>query len=605
MISFEFSGEIWAYCNGNWYNTSGIGGIDVIEEPAGTPVMFYANIKCLGLVGGGPCGRARFDVIWDDIVRCHTDYEWYCDDTPHENLTCEVTIPSTEKSVRFCATSDEPICYDSKCCITLKPKAVPSCDQLVKVTNPALEPIESAAVIVPISATESALCYTDANGFCYITGLTVDSIYTACASKANYEHYGDDGCKLFTACSPYAVLLTLHKPCEQGFGVRDQDNNPIESATVTVTGGVTCTTDGNGCCSISLDADLSYSAEATKDGYVCFGSECRQENFKCVPYSSLPLKLQKAEIGKIESYFKPNELEEGEELTVSFIAKNIGLAHGLLGGFKMHLWIDGTKYDTEPDIVWKSLDHNETWEDEVNTIGSIPLWSMPNHNVNVKIVLEDKYEGDIATEEFVVAIKGHPEIGKIESIYCTAEEDLITGGWEIKAAVVVKNTDTVEHAYRIKMYDEYGEHLGDEPDGFAPETAAGDTITINLDTEWAWFSDAPTSKVRFDLYKARLVYPDIFVESQTKDCKEEPAIHIPWTAIMYGGIAIAIGTLGSILPGKIGKVVPVLAIVPGGLCVYSLYKEYADKIPFLSTELEQLALPPKLTETLRKKKVLL
>ena len=173
-------------------------------------------------------------------------------------------------------------------------KIIETCDQLVKVVNPALDPIEDAIVGVQISETESIVCYTDANGFCYIQGLTIDSIYTACASKEGYERYGDDGCKIFTACSPFAVILTLYKPCEQGFGVRDQDDEPIEGATVTVTGGATCTTDANGCCSIMLDANLSYNAEATKDGYVCYGSECRQENFMCVPDSALPLKLQKA-----------------------------------------------------------------------------------------------------------------------------------------------------------------------------------------------------------------------------------------------------------------------------------------------------------------------
>jgi len=421
--------------------------------------------------------------------------------------------------------------------------------------------------------------------------------------------WGDDDYEKSGTYLLQTITIKKEAPptCDQPFRVEDQNGDPVVGAEVSATDPVLGTvygpetTDANGECDVTIDEGVWVYGfvSALPDGYEgtpATGMFTACESEKTLVVTEI--------VGIIESYSAPKELEEGEELTVSFVAKNIGPAHGILGGFKMHLWIDGTKYDTEPDTYWKSLDHGETWEDEVNTIGSIPLWSMPNNNVDVKIVLEDKYEGDQATEEFVVALKGHPEIGIIESIECAAEEDLITGGWEITAAVVVKNTDTVKHQYYIAMYDaKTGKHLGDEPDIIQPWVGPGKTTTIDIDTK-KWPVDSTTPEVRFDLYKC-----DGFnklIGSETKDCKAEPAIPIPWTAILYGGIAIVIGTLGSILPGKIGKIVPVLAIVPGGLCIYTLYKEYADKIPFVSTIPEQLALPAELREPLqRKKKVLL
>ena len=75
-------------------------------------------------------------------------------------------------------------------------------------------------------------------------------------------------------------------------------------------------------------------------------------------------------------------------------------------------------------------------------------------------------------------------------------------------------------------------------------------------------------------------------------------------AMVYGGITVGL-YVGSIFVPKFGKLVQATAIVPGGLAGYQIYLWAKDKIPSLGTELEQLALPPKLTETLRKKKVLL
>ena len=75
---------------------------------------------------------------------------------------------------------------------------------------------------------------------------------------------------------------------------------------------------------------------------------------------------------------------------------------------------------------------------------------------------------------------------------------------------------------------------------------------------------------------------------------------IPMMMIVYGVATAGLFIAGAFVP-KVGKVVQVLAIIPGVGFIYEGGKYVSDKIPFMSTELEQLALPPKLTETLRKK----
>lgn len=548
--------------------------------------------------------------------------------------------------------------------------------------------------------------------------LVVGSWYNVVASKTGYT-CPDDICKdTFEACGN-TITLKLKKEdltCDQPFKVEDQNGDPVEGAEVSATdlflGTVygPCTTDSNGECSITIETgvDVYGFISALPDGYE--GTPTTDIFTACVGVKTLV--VTKA-VGTIESYSAPGELDEGEELIVSFIAKNIGPAHGTLGGFQMHLWIDDVKYDTTPKLLgipyWKSLDHDEPWEDEVNTIGSIPLWSMPNHDVNVKIVLEDKDEGDQASEEFVVALKGEaptlnlqptktvitpteeicPEvycpagidnvciyidsvktsncansglkanikckpmypndfdkitgndlggIGKhnlqaktstlasniveitvqsdsdigeiVEPVLCSAKKQFL-GGYEITATVTVKNIGTKEYEYKVKMFDaKSGEHLDTEEFDWK-NILPSETADIVLTTEWKT-KKSSTPEVKFELWECNrqiILCDERKIDTKVVDCAEEPFFDIPWIAIMYGGIAILVGTLGSILPGKIGKVVPIFAIVPGGLCVYSLYKEYVDKIPFLSNAeieaLEQLALPPKLTEPLRKKKVLL
>ena len=65
--------------------------------------------------------------------------------------------------------------------------------------------------------------------------------------------------------------------------------------------------------------------------------------------------------------------------------------------------------------------------------------------------------------------------------------------------------------------------------------------------------------------------------------------------LIYGVATVGLYVAGIFVP-KVGKVVQVSAIIPGCLLIYEGYKYAREKIPFLSTELEKLALPPKLTD---------
>lgn len=108
--------------------------------------------------------------------------------------------------------------------------------------------------------------------------------------------------------------------------------------------------------------------------------------------------------GAFISYNPPASLREREELTVPFFVINRGSAHKMLGGFKVMLLIDGTVYDTEPDLYWKSLGSGETWTYRVNTIGA--YWSMPKRDVQVTLQLKDKDYGLQATRTFTLRYSG-------------------------------------------------------------------------------------------------------------------------------------------------------------------------------------------------------
>lgn len=75
-------------------------------------------------------------------------------------------------------------------------------------------------------------------------------------------------------------------------------------------------------------------------------------------------------------------------------------------------------------------------------------------------------------------------------------------------------------------------------------------------------------------------------------------------AMVYGGVAVGLYVAGIFVP-KLGKLVQAGSLIPAGLAGYEIYLWTKEKIPFLSTELKQLALPLELTEPLRKKKLVL
>ena len=279
----------------------------------------------------------------------------------------------------------------------LVPESIVTCDQLIKVVDEDGEIVENALIWAE-SETHGASCRTGANGEACSVELNEGEAYIA-----NAIEYTTVTPAYFTACTGAEEEIVVERDyCNQKFLVLDQFDDGIEGAEVECKSlwhfNPKCTTTVDGNAGVNIKKDIAWTAVATKDGCECLN--CEQDFTSCTSTITLTLSCPK---GEIVSYSKPAELEEGEELTVSFIAKNIGVTHGVLGGFKMHLWIDGTKYDTEPDTFWKSLNHDETWEHEVNTIGA--LWSMPDHDVNVEIVLEDKYMGDQAIEEFVVTLK--------------------------------------------------------------------------------------------------------------------------------------------------------------------------------------------------------
>ena len=128
--------------------------------------------------------------------------------------TCSVEETATIKA-KFRGDDDYKA---SECIFTITVSSKPTCDQPVKVIDPAGNPIEGATVAIDMG-TYSILCKkpdgsgygTDANGECDLCNLDKGTVYTACASKEGYESYGSESCKLFQACSSLALILKLQK----------------------------------------------------------------------------------------------------------------------------------------------------------------------------------------------------------------------------------------------------------------------------------------------------------------------------------------------------------------------------------------------------------
>lgn len=152
MVSFEFSSPPYAWCKGNYYYLG-----DTIEEPAGSSVTFYCDIKCTDT--GDTEAKGRLDAMYGGVIRCHSDWDWYYYNEIQHNRTCTLKIPSTEVDVSFCARS-ESYCHDTKCCIKLRPTAA-KVDFRIRVLDDAtLQPIANAYVNLTIGSD-----YTDENGY--------------------------------------------------------------------------------------------------------------------------------------------------------------------------------------------------------------------------------------------------------------------------------------------------------------------------------------------------------------------------------------------------------------------------------------------------------
>ena len=185
------------------------------------------------------------------------------------------------------------------------------------------------------------------------------------------------------------------------------------------------------------------------------------------------------ERGIFTSYSAPESLNEGDELTVDFTVKNIGASHGVLGGFKVKLYIDDRLYDTEPDLYWKSLDHGETWSDHVDTIGS--LWSMPEHDVFVRVYLFDK--GIAGVQDYCIfyvrapKAKGEITLCNINALPCpdcgNAEKYA-----EIDVIAEMKNIGNKEGEFRFYILGYDGVELSKEPDYSYKNVKAGENWRV-------------------------------------------------------------------------------------------------------------------------------
>jgi hypothetical protein len=403
-------------------------------------------------VGGVPC--TEYPSIERYQINDLTEGSWYNVVASKTGYTCPGDI--CKDTFEACGSA-----------ITLKLKAEPivTCDQLVKVVDEDGEVVENA-LLKAESATHFASCITGTNGEACSVELNGGEIYVASA----IEHTTVTPA-YFTACTGGEEKIVVERDyCNQKFLVLDQFGDGIEGAEVECKSlwhfNPKCTSIVGGLCGINIKKDIDWTAVATKDGCECL--DCEQDFTSCTSTITLTLNCPK---GEIESYSAPEELEEGEELTVSFVAKNIGVAHGLIGGFKMHLWIDGVKYDTEPDLSWKSLNHNETWSHEVNTVGA--LWSMPNHDVNVVIVLEDKYMGNQAIKEFVVTLKPTKKETRLE---CYDAETTEGGEATLEAKLEYKNWTWHDLEGKTVTFDLGGGSI----DGV---TDADGTAAVTLPTE--------------------------------------------------------------------------------------------------------------------------
>ena len=299
---------------------------------------------------------------------------------------------------------------------------------------------------------------------------------------------------------PHKPVFNICKPiltCNQQFYLEDIDTGEfITGATVEV-GGVPCTEYP------SIERyqinDLTegswYNVVASKSGYTCPSDICKDTFEACG--LAITLKLKGAPY-----------------LTVIPSSQNVPAGGGA-----------GTTISLESNVSWTAV-ANRTWL-------HIPSYDTSGSgNGFVSFTVDENTGTSSRTGTITIAGGGlirtcaitqagaiEPTKGIIESISCTAtkeaEED-----YEITAVVTVKNTDTLNHKYRIKMYDSEGTHLDDEPDELdpKPEVAPGGTIDITLTTVGS-VPNAITPEILCELYDIK-IGADEFIVSGTKLCSE-------------------------------------------------------------------------------------
>lgn len=471
-----------------------------------------------------------------------------------------------------------------------------TCNQLVKVVNPALQPIEGASVVVPISETVSKMCYTDSDGVCYINDLTIDSMYTAHASKEGYEDYKNQGCRLFDACIPYAVLCVLHKPCEQGFLVSDQNDNPVKDAIVTATPiDRTCITNADGWCSIELSEDCYYDVEATKDGYRCYDGECKREHIECVPHSSMVLKLQEgcettgiACDAKISSQEVPVSAPEGSDVHGTVRIDNLCL-----------LPHEATRYRVKFTINDNPSRHTDSFIlGPYNWIDMPFNFIMPDHDVAMIVEIErcnkdGKWEnaGPEYQKEYLIHV-GTPE--KYTFNVIVKDEN----GNPVPDALIDTDAHNPLFYYEKRCTDENVTVTQGTCGG--PETAFADDEGYNIITDSKGQASFVLPGLAFpdNHWGLRVGKPGYYNEKGKEGWTNYLTYDVPnktysvaftlfitappqfseLNALVYGAAAAGLYVGGSIISGAspkaktVGTALKLGTLIPAGLCGYELYK---------------------------------
>ncbi|MCK4329910.1 BACON domain-containing protein [candidate division WOR-3 bacterium] len=327
---------------------------------------------------------------------------------------------------------------------------------------------------------------------------------------------------------PYIEGIEAPPPtCNQQFYLEDIDTgNYITGATVEV-GGVPCTEYP----SIEryqkddLVEGSWYNVVASKSGYTCPSDICKDTFEACGSAITLKLKAPLYLTIIPSSQSVPAAGGAGTTITVE---SNVSWT-----ATEDVTWLhiqSGDESGTGNGFVAFTVDENTGTAERVGTI------TIAGGGLSETSTITQSWLGPVQCSDYTDALTcvanncywwsdgtchdtEEPTKGIIEYISCTAtkeaEED-----YEITAVVTVKNTDTVNHKYRIKMYDSEGTHLDDEPDELdpKPEVAPGGTIDIALTTIGS-IPNAKTPEILCELYDIK-IGADEFIVSETKQCSE-------------------------------------------------------------------------------------